>query len=584
MLVQSLVGFAQDNADRLPPMYYRPRPIDWVLLITHQGTRAQLSRRPGRSSTDRRPVELNTPYAARSGTRPPPSLIVDTAQFVLGVPAADKKTGTASEAAVAEAERRHEEYLDLLRRWAASDPGPGPAADLLRFLDETGLGRVALPDGLEASHTVALLVDTRWLHELPSARAFWSDEVSRRKSGKSAQGICLACNTSGTLLDTIPVDLKPGLIPGGGSTGPKLISVNKAAHGRDGVTSGLAGTPICEPCGAHSMSALNHLLADEEHRHRGPDYTLIWWTRPTAPDPGIAQLNELEPDPAHIAHLLDSLNDRPRPVSLRRADSTAFYGLTLSTNNGRVVVRDWLDVPLEDIKANLGAWYAHTRVWDGWRDTYWYQPVWLLTASTGRYDATAGRYLTKSALDGLENQLMHTAIRNTPPPARVLPNVLRRIQSDGRLDPVRTALIRLSLSRSTRGPMPDKLDTDLTEAAYLSGRTFAILEEIQRKALPDVNATIADKHLGQAMRSPGTAFPGLRINAQAHLKRLRRDKPGAYFRLNEALSQSLERLDHRQGGIPLVLDIQGQGMFLLGYEQQRAADFAAKRAAKAATT
>lgn len=563
-------------------MYYRPKALDWALIITHGGTRAQLApRRMG--GTGGKGDQVNTPYAARSGIRPAPALIVDTAQFVFAVPVKDKKvkgTDAASDAKIAEALRRHSEYTELVRQWAATDPDNPAVIQLLHFLDTTGLRGLQLPAAVEAGHAVGILADNQWLHELPSARTFWADEVRRRKSSKSSTGICLACNTSGPLLDTIPVDLKPGLIPGGGTTGPKLISVNKAAHGRDGVSSGLASTPICEPCGANAMSALNYLLADEDHHHRGPDYALTWWTRPTAPDPGIRGLNEMNPNPSNIAHLLDCLQSRPSPASVNRAKTGAFYGLTLSTNNGRVVVRDWIDVPLDEIKANLGAWYADTQVWNGWNDQSRYTPIWLLAAATGRYDKNSGRYVSKTALAGIDSELMTTAIRNTAPPARILPRVLRRVQIDGRIDTARIALVRLCLTRSARGPMTDKLDPILPEASYHCGRIFAVLEDIQRAALPDISATITDKHLGQAMRAPGSVFPTLRVNAQAHLKRLRRDKPGLAFTLAESLANCFEPIDFVTGGIPNTLDTHNQGMFLLGYEHQRAERFAAIAAKK----
>ena len=121
------------------------------------------------------------------------------------------------------------------------------------------------------------------------------------------------------------------------------------------------------------------------------------------------------------------------------------------------------------------------------------------------------------------------------------------------------------------------LDPGAPYPAYQCGRMFAVLEQIQRAALGDVNTTIADKYLPAATATPRAILVMLQKNSSAHLRKLRRRNTGAYYALNSRLDEVLGHLDAGRN-IPPVLDTEGQAQFILGYHHQRAADRAAARA------
>ncbi|MFE2498827.1 type I-C CRISPR-associated protein Cas8c/Csd1 [Streptomyces scopuliridis] len=586
MLLHRLVEHADHPSTRLPPAYYRPKKVQWALMLEEDGSRARLfDRRPAKGSKDK-PLQSDAPYAYRSGKMPPPFLLVDTAQYVLGVPktAAD---GSVSQAAVAEALRRREEYAALLLAWAADVPGDRDAQTAAVFVKSGGLARVETPEDLAYGDTIALMAHSgRWLHQSASAQHAWAATVRARKAGGQIPGICLICGQDGELLATIPESIKSGAIPTSGlGKDAQLMSVNAPAQGRSGALQ-LVNTPVCERCGSRAMAALNLLLADEKHRRRGADSVTVWWTREPA-DPLFDTLDH--PTPQTVGRLLDSLHDRPAPTTAQRTDPNAYYALTLSLNNARAAVRDWLDIPVERMRTNIAAWFDDHRVYDGWEGTYRYLPIWLLALATGRWDTkagTTGRYAPRSAPHGLESELLRAALTRGPLPARLLPHLLQRIRADRHLDAARTALLRLALhpdrsNKELTGPMP-RQDQHNDQPGYLCGRSFAVLESIQRSALPDLNTTIGDKYFGTAMTAPAAVLTNLRNGANGHLKRLRRDKPGAYRALDNRLSEAFAALARRDDGIPALLDTRQQAWFVLGYEQQRAEDNAARAAHKAA--
>ena len=123
-------------------------------------------------------------------------------------------------------------------------------------------------------------------------------------------------------------------------------------------------------------------------------------------------------------------------------------------------------------------------------------------------------------------------------------------------------------SRETGG-MEDymvALEPQHPSPAYHCGRLLAVIEEIQRAAMPRVNATIVDRFYGAASSTPGVVFGTLLRGAQPHLAKLERDRRGAYINLQRLVEEVCSRI----GGWPATLSLKDQAIFSLGYYHQRA--------------
>ncbi|MFC9081321.1 type I-C CRISPR-associated protein Cas8c/Csd1 [Streptomyces sp. NPDC057062] len=580
MLLQRLNEYADRLTGVLPPEYYRPKQIHWVLDIAPDGTTATLRDVRVTAKNRERAHIQPVPYVQRSGTRVPPYLLVDTAEFVIGLPKADKDQ-PATDTAREEAARRHAAYRDLALQWASSAKDSEAARALRSYFAHGGPSLLQVSDEVQAKDTVAVMVGTRWLHQEASAQRAWADTVRGRKGGSDdRKGLCLVCGHEGALLATIPEPVKKGAIPtAGGSNEGQLVSINKSAQGRGGVKQ-LANTPVCHRCGGRAMAVLNHLLASATHSRRFRDHgALVWWTREDTDDDALSLLFDEAPDPADVAHLIDTLHTQPAPHTAQRVQDNDFHALTLGLNNARVVVRDWIDIPLTELQTTVAAWYEDHGVYDGWKNTTRYVPLWLMALGCGRWDGQ--RYAKDSAPHGLEADLITSALRRTPPPARALPLLLQRIHADQHIDTPRIALLRLILNRSSNPEdhvMPT-LDRDSHDPAYLCGRLFAVLEDIQTTALPDLNTTLRDKYLRTAATAPNATLTNLRIGANAHFKRLRRDNRPAAIRLERRLGEIVSLFTD---DFPRHLTPIQQGRFVIGYEHERAERWAAIRRAQEA--
>lgn len=583
MLLRQLAEHAATRKD-LPPPFYRERTVRWAITIDQAGKPTHDELESLVTDEHQSGIVLPTPYIYRSGQKPPPFLLVDSLRYVLAMPQDD------TEKEEQEAIRRNDAYVELVDRWHATATDDPRVKAVQRFFASGAHLEIGATDDAKPTDVVAVRLagDGEWAHSYPSAIAFWQDVVRERKSAGAIEGVCLSCNQQKPLLDTIPESIKSGAIPvaNGRARDAQLVSINKAAQGRGG-TIQLANTPLCGECGGSAMSALNALLADRRHRYRGADSVLVWWLREAVDFDFFKALTQA--DAGDVQALFRELQ-RAQSDPAHWVNTDQFYSLTLSANQSRVVIRDWIDVSLREVFEHIRAWFADHAMADLWKDGPQWLPMWRLVQALGRWSGDA--YVSGTAPHNAERDLLASALRGSEhrPPAYILQRLIQRIAADQHVDLSRAALLRLLLTRRNhnRGETPvDTLDATSTDPAYLSGRLFAVLESIQREALYDrkakrgPNTTIADKFFSAAMASPLAVLTMLRKNATGHLKRLRRDNPGACVALTNRLD---DLYDPVRLPLPRTLNLEGQGWFVLGYHHQRAEDRAAARANSKKTT
>jgi CRISPR-associated protein Csd1 len=249
-----------------------------------------------------------------------------------------------------------------------------------------------VPEEAQPSDVVAIRSGEGWLHDLPSAIISWCKVVRSRKSSALRTGVCLSCGEEGPLLNTVPEPVKPASIPAaeGRARDAQLVSINRSAQGRGGRIR-LANTPICDTCGSRSMGALNLLLADPHHRHRTRDSVTAWWVSEPAPITTFAAIRDARPEQ------VEDIVDQVRMPPARRAAwlvHNRFYAVTLSANHSRVVVRDWIEIPLIALLQNIDAWFVEHAMTDQWGDGAQQVPSGKMAASLGRYD---GQHYVKNS-------------------------------------------------------------------------------------------------------------------------------------------------------------------------------------------
>ena len=471
-------------------------------------------------------------------------------------------------------DQAHAEYRQLLDRCAIETEEPAVLA-VKRFYERGGADQLTLGEewdyGLKVTFEVTL--DGGELQrpiDLPAVRAFW---LASNTPDAATEDQCLVCGESKPALDRLQAKVKG--IRGGQSAGTSIISANSSAFESYGLEASRIA-PTCRECGESFTRALNSLLADERTSLVVAETTFAFWTRERVAFDFGSHMRQ--PDPAQVQALIDS------PRSGRRAtvgDETAFYAASLSASGGRAVVRDWIDTTVGSVEDSVARWFSLQRIADPRdEDPEGTHPrplsLFQLAASTVR-DARRDLPVTTP------RSLFRAALSATPLPLEIAFQAVRRCRAEQGVTRPRAALIKLVLlSRETTPPKEDymvALETEHPSPAYHCGRLLAVIEDVQRAALPGVNATIVDRYYGAASSTPAVVFGALLRGAQPHLARLERDRPGAYVNLQRRLEEVMARM----GDWPATLALREQALFSLGYYHQRAhgrAEMASRRAAR----
>lgn len=568
MILTKLKEYAENRMD-LPPTMYGENKIAWYIDLTIEGKFEGFVCL--KSKEAKRGIAMLTPHIGRSsGVKP--KLLADTAEYVLGVGRENSKPERVKEC--------HEQFKALIQQCADKIEKVELKA-ITKFLNTSEIERAKqeLPNGFDPGDVLTFRVAGRIpanaRENWDKIQQFWADYTSGGEDNSNKNKLEMTCLITGettTVEQRLPFKIK-GII-GGQGAGTALVSANSNAFESYGLKNTLT-SPISKDAAEKFAKALNSLIANEQGQSRIDlgSTVYVFWTKEETDFNPLTYLDK--PDPAAVANLLTS------PLTAKQASSlkaNQFYGLSLTANNARVVVRDWLETTVPKVEANLKTWFQRQRIVKAYGEEYRPLPVYVLAASIYR-DAA------KEMQPSVPTALMRNAIGGDRLPYDLLNKLVRRNRVERDVTYPRAMLTKLIFSSDskTQTMMTDMEQLNLNpnlegsdRAAYYCGRLLAVLEAIQRKAIGSVNASLTDRYYGAASSTPGLAFPPLMRNARNHLAKLRNDKTkkGAAI----ALETKLEDIAANLTTFPKTLNLQQQGLFALGYYHQRASDRAAAKA------
>lgn len=108
------------------------------------------------------------------------------------------------------------------------------------------------------------------------------------------------------------------------------------------------------------------------------------------------------------------------------------------------------------------------------------------------------------------------------------------------------------------------LNEETNDVAYVLGRTFAVLEKIQKEANPNVNTTIRDRYFNAACANPASVFPILLKLKNSHIRKIERQTEGKKMSFEKKLAELMGKVSE----FPKRLTLEEQGIFNLGYYHQ----------------
>lgn len=392
--------------------------------------------------------------------------------------------------------------------------------------------------------------------DLPSVQRFWAS-VNTGDSAEATVLSCIVCGAERPVLRVLTGKIKG--VRGGQSSGTSIISANAEAFESYGLESSYIA-PTCAECGEKFTVALNSLIAGESSRVYLADSTFVFWTRRAESELPFGALLS-NPSEADMKALLKSFGRGRKPAPL---DEDHFFSVSLSGSGGRTVVRDWIDTTVGAAKDSVARWFELQSIVDPYGQPPEPLGLFPLAASVVRKVDDLPKTVPRA--------MLHAAISGTPLPLDLAYQAVRRNRAEQEVTRPRAALLKLVLLSRRTDETPEgymvSLQVDHPEPAYHLGRLLAVLEQIQRAALPGVSATIVDRFFGTASSAPAGVFGRLIRGAQPHLSRLERDRPSTFAALQRRMEEVLATVD----GFPRTLTLEQQGIFALGYYHQRAHD------------
>jgi len=252
--------------------------------------------------------------------------------------------------------------------------------------------------------------------------------------------------------------------------------------------------------------------------------------------------------------------------------NTRFFVLGLAPNAARLSIRYWLDSSVGELGQCLSEHWADMQIIPApWKAD---QPpsVWRCLIET------APLRKTENITPQFAGEWLRSILTGQRYPRQLLTQIVQRLRADSDINGLRAALIKAVLHRDhrkgfTKESIPMSLEIEGSPLAYRLGCLFAVLEQAQRGALGDVNASIVDRYYGTASSVPYSVFPRLIAGCQNHLSKIRKSKPGYAVNLDKALGAIMVSLPTT---FPKQLTIEQQGQFAVGYYHQKQAFFAKK--------
>lgn len=476
---------------------------------------------------------------------------------------------------------RHANYAARIRDAAAVSPD---LAVLATFLEDSG-ALAALRDTLLAAAFRAKQTDNlEWRIagrdplDDPAVLNCWRTwrDADREGAGQRDEMVCFATGTA-----TMPALTHPKVmgLPGGQGSGDALIGFDKAAFTSLGLKKS-ANAAVSQGAARRYVDALNHL--QRHHSKRLGQSLVLHWFKGTVPDDEdvldwLHDPPELTNASAAIAarKLFDAIRSGERPDLA----NNLYYALGISGMSGRAMVRDWMEGAFDQLVEHIACWFGDLAIVAGdgkgdARDPRFYEVCLALIRNDRSKSVSANlEQLPGPTIAGL----WRVASQGLPIPRPLMSQALAQFRAE-RFAPderkrevfnhARMGLLRAYFVRLTPGGDPimtPQLNPDHPAPAYHCGRLLAVFANLQRAALGDVGAGVVQRYYAAMSQTPGLMVGRLSANARNHLGKL---EPKLAWWFENQVASVMARLGD---GAPRILDLEGQGLFALGYYQQLAA-------------
>ncbi len=408
-------------------------------------------------------------------------------------------------------------------------------------------------------------------------KAYASDERAER-------GRCLVTGQEAPIAILHPsIKGVVGAQPSGASVvsfnAPSLESYGKEERDKQGQG---RNAPVSTYAAFAYTEALNYLLREPAYHSRLGDTTLIYWAEGAEEEYSSAMAGMMFSDNMEqedLKDVMEALSSGKTVLwnKLPLNPDNRFYILGIAPNAARLAVRFFLQNTFGSFAANLDRHQKRLEIVRPAFDEREGLSVWSLLRETANPNSR-----DKKPPEPLVSALMRAVLMNTPYPAELFIQTEIRLRAEHEVSRGKAAILKAYLLRNVVELNPDNhpykevLQVQLNETTthlpypYRLGQLFAVLEALQLKANPGINATIKDRYFNSACATPAVVFPTLVRLAQNHLNKLDGGVKVYYDKLITGLFNTMDE------SYPARLSLQDQGIFQIGYYHQKQRFFTKK--------
>ena len=583
MILQALKEYYDRQADdpdsNIAPEGFEKKELQFLIVITQNGEFINIEDTREKIGTKLVAKTFLLPRSVgRAGCNSYKTtfLLWDHIGYVLGLPTADKKSI-----------KQHQIWLKALKELPQELADDIGVKAILNFYQKNEIAKaIASPQIQECLKAPQCNMSFRLVSDIPipcrervqefvrdTLKTVGSEENDKEVEKSQRTGICLVTGQSGVIARThsrtsIDKDTKC------------LVGFQRnSGYDSYGKEQGY-NAPIIKSTEFAYVTALNTLLKTKNQRILIGDASTVFWSEKQSSFESDFCFFFKEPDkddPNAGTQRVKALFEAVKSGAYKADDgNNRFYILGLAPNAARISVRFWKVGTISELSLKIQQYFDDFAILKPPKEPEYYS-IRSILKNIATQDES------KNIPPNLAGDFMRSILEGTPYPATLLQAVLRRIRSDteNRVKPIRAALIKAYLNRYYRFyPNPSykevnmELDMNQPSVGYQLGRLFATLEKIQEEANPRIKATIRERFYGSACVTPVTVFANLLRLKNHHLAKL--ENIGRVVNFERLLGEIMGHLRD----FPAHLDLYEQGLFAIGYYNQRQAFFTSKNAAE----
>lgn len=622
MILQSLYNYYQillDNRSdvEIAEPGYSTANVSFALNLSQEGELLDIIPLTSKSSDGKKDRDFRrmiVPEQAKKASGIVSNFLCDTVAYVLGISEKEAKDPKY-------AEKRFEAFRQYNIEILSNVDSPAARA-VVAFLQKHDPQK-AKHHPVIARQLEGLLVGGSLIFQVQGKNVTGDPKVKRawEEFMLGQEAVEMQCLVTGEVEPIARLHPSIKRVRGAQPTGASLVSFNERAYESYNRAKGQGlNSPVSQRVASGYGVALNYLLS-EQNPNRPiflGDTTVVYWA--DAPDKRYASAFYTFLNPEYQQAKVEETTEetkgkRKRAKEAERTlgevvesvrqgkaidlaalrkdldESTRFYVLGLASNVSRLAIRFFLTEPFGVFAERIMQHYKDLQIEKEYANQSDYISPYRILAECVSPKVTQRDDEVKKSWSLLGGAFMRAILTGAPYPEGLYAAFINRIRHDtdeindeGRrrnvkINYTRAAYIKAHLIRKYRrggnNPYQEALQMSLNESythpAYVLGRLFAVLEDLQiESAKPaKLNATIKDRYFTSASANPASVFPVLLRLAHHHIEK---SKYG--YVSDSRIKELLNMLDAKP--FPSRLTLEEQGVFVLGYYHQRAAFYAKK--------